>query len=164
MMMGKHLWFTAWLLIAALPLAAFGQAPAVARSPSAEGASVSFANIEDGDVLPPVITVRFAISGMGIAPAGVEIENTGHHHLLIDLAKLPDMDRPLPATEQIRHFGKGQNETTLELSEGQHTLQLLLADHAHVPHDPPVMSDAITITIDADAPPQAEPGEEKPES
>ncbi|MBT8058324.1 MAG: DUF4399 domain-containing protein [Xanthomonadales bacterium] len=147
-------------LILALPLGAFGETPAVPRSPSAEGAEVGFANIEDGDVLPPVFTVRFSISGMGIAPAGVAIDNTGHHHLLIDIEELPDMNGPLPATDRIRHFGKGQSETTLELPEGTHTLQLLLADHAHLPHDPPVMSDVITITVDADAPPQAAPGEE----
>ncbi len=156
----RKLSFAAILLALILPLSAAGEPQAVPRSPSAEGARVGFANIEDGDVLPPVITVRFSISGMGIAPAGVAIENTGHHHLLIDLQELPDMTRPLPATDQIRHFGKGQSETTLELSEGTHTLQLLLADHAHTPHDPPVMSEVITITIDADAPPQTAPGNE----
>ena len=125
-----------------------------ARSPSAGGASVHFANIDDGDVLPPQFTVRFGISGMGIAPAGVAIENTGHHHLLIDVDELPPLDRPLPATDNIIHFGKGQSATELELAEGQHRLQLLLADHRHIPHEPPVMSDVITITVSADAPPQ----------
>lgn len=139
------------LVLAAGDLAANG------RTPSPEGASVGFSNLEDGDVVPPEFHVKFTISGMGIAPAGTQIENTGHHHLLIDVNELPDLDQPLPATEHIRHFGKGQTETTLQLPEGQHTLQLLLADYAHVPHDPPVMSDVVTITVSADAPPQAEP-------
>lgn len=124
------------------------------RTPSTPQATVGFANIADGDVVPPVFTVRFTISGMGIAPAGSRIENTGHHHLLIDVAELPDLSQPLPANDHIRHFGQGQTRTELSLPEGQHTLQLLLADHAHVPHDPPVMSAVITITVSADAPPQ----------
>jgi len=118
-----------------------------ARSPSPPGASVGFANLSDGDVVPPVFTVKFAIKGMDIAPAGTQVENTGHHHLLIDVDELPDMNLPLPATEHIRHFGKGQTETELELPEGKHTLQLLLADYAHIPHSPPVMSEKITITV-----------------
>jgi hypothetical protein len=126
------------------------------RSPSPEGASVGFANVADGDVVPPVFVVRFTISGMGIAPAGTQIENTGHHHLLIDVDEMPDLDVPLPMTDNIRHFGKGQTETELSLAEGEHTLQLLLADYAHVPHEPPVMSEVITITVAADAPPQSD--------
>ena len=129
---------------------------AMDRSPSADGALVAFSNIEDGDVLPPEFTVSFQISGMGIAPAGTNIENTGHHHLLVDLVEMPDFDQPLPANDHVRHFGKGQSETQLTLAEGKHTLQLLLADYRHVPHDPPVMSDVITITVSANAPPQAE--------
>jgi hypothetical protein len=119
------------------------------RSPSAEGASIAFANLADGDVVPPGYIAKFTISGMGIAPAGSEIENTGHFHLLIDLAELPPLDQPLPATDQIVHFGKGQSETTLDLTEGRHRLQLLLADYAHVAHDPPVLSEVITITVTA---------------
>ena len=124
------------------------------RSPSAEGAAVSFGNLEDGDVVPPEFHVRFSISGMGVAPAGVEIEYTGHHHLLIDVTDLPDFNQPLPANSSIIHFGKGQTETTLELAEGKHTLQLVLADYRHIPHEPPVVSDPITITVSASAPAQ----------
>ena len=123
----------------------------VQRSPSAEGSSVGFANLSDGDIVPPQFAVRFTISGMGIAPAGSQIDNTGHHHLLIDLDEPPPMDRPLPANENILHFGKGQTDTELTLAEGVHTLQLLLADYAHVPHDPPVMSERISITVSRDA-------------
>ena len=123
------------------------------RSPSSEGASVAFASLKEGDIVLPTFTVKFMLSGMGIAPAGSKIDNTGHHHLLIDVTEMPDMDRPLPATDHIRHFGKGQTATELTLPEGEHTLQLLFADYSHTPHEPPVMSDKITITVSADAPP-----------
>lgn len=128
----------------------------VSRAPSADGAAVDFANLSDGDTVSPGFNIRFSISGMGIAPAGSRIDNTGHFHLLIDLADLPEMDQPLPATPNIRHYGKGQTEAPLELAEGEHTLQLLLADYAHVPHDPPVISQRITITVAGDAPPQTD--------
>lgn len=125
---------------------------AAARSSSPNDATVGFANLADGDVVPPGYTVRFSISGMGVAPAGVDIENTGHFHLLIDLDELPDLGGPLPATPHIVHFGKGQTETRLDLPEGEHTLQVLLADHLHVPHDPPVISEPIRITVSTAAP------------
>lgn len=126
------------------------------RSPSSEGAGVDFKTLRDGDVVPANFTVKFQIRGMGIAPAGSKIDNTGHHHLLIDVTEMPDMDSPLPATDHIRHFGKGQTEAELTLSEGEHTLQLLFADYTHTPHDPPVMSDRLGITVAADAPPPTE--------
>jgi hypothetical protein len=129
---------------------------AAARSPSAEGTTVAFANLSDGDVVQPSFVARFTISGMGIAPAGTRIDNTGHFHLLIDLPDLPDLSQALPTDEHIRHYGKGQTQGELDLGEGQHTLQLLLADYAHVPHDPPVMSEVITIVVAQDAPPQTE--------
>ena len=143
------------LIIAGLMFAAQGfsqdQAPASHRTPSAAGATVGFANLADGDVVPPVFNVKFTVTGMSVAPAGSQIANTGHHHLLIDVAQLPDMNLPLPATDNIRHFGKGQTEADLTLSEGQHTLQLLFADYAHIPHSPPVMSKKITVTVRAGA-------------
>mgnify|MGYP001815289997 FL=1 len=132
------------------------QAAEIERSPSPKGATVGFANLEDGDMVPTEFKVVFSISGMGIAPAGVQIDNTGHHHLLIDVAELPDLSKPLPATENIIHFGKGQAETELNLSEGQHTLQLVLADYRHIPHQPPVVSDVITIKVSQDAPAQVD--------
>jgi hypothetical protein len=128
--------------------------PASTRSPSSDGATVDFANLNDGDVIPLNFLLKFSISGMGIAPAGVDIDNTGHHHLLVDLDELPDLAQPLPATEQILHFDKGQFETGLLLPEGEYRMQLLLADHAHVPHEPPVMSEVVVVRISADAPPQ----------
>ena len=126
------------------------------RMPSADGAEVGFANLQDGDVVPPKFLVKFSIAGMGIAPAGVQIDNTGHHHLLIDIDPLPDLDQPLPATDRIIHFGKGQSETELELAEGKHRLQLVLADYRHLPHDPPVLSEPITITVSRNAPAEPE--------
>ena len=117
------------------------------RTPSPPGAAVTIENLNDGDVVPPVFTVKFGVKGMDVVPAGTQAENSGHHHLLIDVDELPDMNQPLPATEHIRHFGKGQTETELTLPPGKHTLQLLFADYAHVPHSPPVMSRKITITV-----------------
>jgi hypothetical protein len=84
---------------------------------------------------------------MGIAPAGVQFANTGHHHLLVDLAQMPDMNAALPVTDNIRHFGAGQTETELKLAPGKHTLQLVFADYLHIPHDKPVVSQKITVTV-----------------
>jgi hypothetical protein len=93
------------------------------------------------------VTVVFGLTGMGIAPAGVKFDNTGHHHLLIDTELPADLTQPLPVSDAIRHFGKGQTETTLDLSPGKHTLQLLFADFTHTPFTPNVASKKITITV-----------------
>lgn len=118
-----------------------------AASPAPADARVYFISPGDGAVVSSPVTVRFGLSGMGVAPAGVEKADTGHHHLLIDLPELPEPGKPLPADDHHKHFGGGQTETTVELAPGEHTLQLLLGDHNHVPHDPPVVSDRITITV-----------------
>ncbi len=101
----------------------------------------------DGDTVLETFEVKFGLTGMGIAPAGTEKPNTGHHHLLVDLREFPDFTVSLPATDQIRHFGAGQTETTLTLPPGKHQLQLLLANYAHVPHEPPIISEPITVTV-----------------
>ncbi len=102
----------------------------------------------DGATISGPVKVIFGLrSPYGIAPAGVVMDNTGHHHLLID-TDLPDPSLPIPKDENHRHFGGGQTETTLELSPGKHTLQLLLGDFAHIAHKPPVISDRITITVE----------------
>jgi len=119
-------------------------------SAAASAAELYFITPADGDITGSEVTVRFGLSGMGVAPVGVEREGTGHHHLLIDLEEMPDLSQPLPATEHIRHFGGGQTETTLHLEPGIHTLQLLLGDYAHVPFDPPLMSEKITIEVRGD--------------
>ena len=117
-----------------------------ARTPSPPGAEVYFISPHDGDTVTNPFTVRFGLKNMGVAPAGVNVKNTGHHHLLIDTG-LPPLDQPIPSDKNHRHFGKGQTQTTLELTPGKHTLQLLLGDYEHIPHDPPVMSKRITITV-----------------
>jgi len=106
-----------------------------------------FITPQDGDVVSGEFTIQFGLRGMGVAPAGVEQEKTGHHHLLIDLDTLPPMDAPLPKSEQVRHFGGGQTETSLSLPPGKHTLQLVLGNYAHIPHKAPVISKKITITV-----------------
>lgn len=117
----------------------------LARTPSPEGASVYIISPADGDTVPTTFTVHFGLKGMGVAPAGIDKESTGHHHLLVDGKAMPMMDQPLGT--EIKHFGGGQTETELTLEPGQHTLQLILGDMAHVPHDPPVASEVITITV-----------------
>jgi hypothetical protein len=119
------------------------------RAPAAEGAEVYFISPNNGATVHGPVTVRFGLKGMGVAPAGVKFDNTGHHHLLVDtgLSELK-LDAPLPATDKIVHFGKGQTETTLTLSPGKHTLELLFADYLHTSFDPPLHSKKITITVD----------------
>ena len=129
-------------------LAGLFVASAHAASPAPADARVYIISQMDGEVLSSPVTVKFGLSGMGVAPAGVEKAATGHHHLLIDLDTLPDPGKPLPADDHHKHFGGGQTETTVDLAPGQHTLQLMMGDHNHVPHDPPVVSDKITITVE----------------
>lgn len=102
----------------------------------------------DGANVPETFTVKFGLSGMDLAPAGVDRENTGHHHLLIDRPELPNLTSSLPATDRVRHFGKAQTETELTLEPGEHTLQLVLGNYLHVPHDRPVISEPISITVE----------------
>lgn len=103
---------------------------------------------QEGEHVTSPVTVRFGLKGMGVAPAGVDMPDTGHHHLLIDHDTLPDLTLPMPASETLMHFGKGQTETELHLSPGQHRLQLILGDFLHRPHNPPVMSKPITIIVE----------------
>ena len=136
-------------LILAAPLAtAQTPAAAVERTASPPGAEVYIISPRDGATVHSPVHVQFGLKGMGVAPAGVKFENTGHHHLLIDTDAPTDLSAPLPATDKVVHFGKGQTETTLTtLTPGKHTLQLLLADQNHIPHNPPVISKKITITV-----------------
>jgi hypothetical protein len=121
-------------------------ADAPRRTPAPAGAGVYFITPKDGETISGPVTVRFGLRGMGVAPAGVANAATGHHHLIVD-AELPRADLPIPADDHHRHFGGGQTETSLTLPPGKHTLQLLLGDAAHVPHDPPIASERITITV-----------------
>ena len=120
---------------------------AAGPSPAPQGAAVYFITPTDGQQVSSPVTIRFGLQGMGVAPAGVERQHTGHHHLLINMDTLPPLNQPLPATDQIVHFGGGQTETSIALPPGEHRLQLLLGDHFHIPHNPPVLSEMITITV-----------------
>lgn len=137
------------LLAIALALIAPAVVHAQERTPSPPGAEVYIISPRNGATVKSPVLVRFGLKPvMGVAPAGVKFDNTGHHHLLIDTDAPADMAAPLPATDKIKHFGKGQTETSLTLTPGKHTLQLLFADQNHVPHDPPVISKKITITVE----------------
>jgi peptidoglycan hydrolase-like protein with peptidoglycan-binding domain len=121
-------------------------AAAVTRRPSPVGAKVYIENIVDGQHIPSQTIVRFGLQKMDIAPAGTEKPNTGHHHLIVD-APLPPLDRPIPNDFNHLHFGAGQTEARLTLSPGRHTLQLLLGDDNHLPHDPPILSQPIKVVV-----------------
>ena len=114
---------------------------------SAEAAELYIISPADGAKVQSPVTVTFGLKGMGVAPAGVAREKTGHHHLLVDLETLPNLNLPIPSDPNHIHFGGGQTETKLELKPGTHTLQLLLGDAAHMPHRPAVLSEKITITV-----------------
>ena len=116
------------------------------RTPAPSDAQLHFVGLQDGSILPQNATIRFGLVNMGVAPAGIDRPNTGHHHLLVD-TKLPPLDEPIPNDFNHLHFGAGQTEAVVTLSPGRHTLQLLLGDANHVPHDPPVMSQPITVTV-----------------
>ena len=118
-----------------------------AGSPAPEGAKVYFISPTDGETVSSPVAVRFGLSGMGVAPAGTAKQHTGHHHLLIDVDAAPPLDGPIPSDDNHRHFGGGQTETSIDLAPGKHTLQLLLGDMGQLPHDPPVMSEKITIDV-----------------
>ena len=117
------------------------------QAPAAAGAVVYIVRPAAGARVKSPVTVVFGLTGMGIAPAGVKFDNTGHHHLLVDTELPADLTQPLPVSDAMRHFGKGQTETTLDLSPGMHTLQLLFADFTHTPFTPNVASKKITITV-----------------
>ena len=139
--------YIAAALLLGTPLLAGSVALAQERTPSPAGAEVYIISPKNGAIVHSPVLVQFGLKGMGVAPAGVKFDNTGHHHLLIDTDPPADPSAPLPATDKIVHFGKGQTETTLNLTPGTHTLQLVLADANHIPHSPPVMSQKITITV-----------------
>jgi hypothetical protein len=149
----KRSYFMFQKLIAATVLVSFAglavaQAPAaLPRTAAPANAKVYIVSPAAGATVKSPVTVVFGLAGMGIAPAGVQFENTGHHHLLIDTDIPKDTGMPLPANDSIRHFGKGQTEAVLELKPGKHTLQLVLGDYLHIPLNPVVASTKITITV-----------------
>jgi hypothetical protein len=133
--------------LVAAPLMALHPAYGAERKPAPQGARAYIIWPPDGAVIPSgKFWVRMGLSGMGIAPAGTGGPNTGHHHLLVD-TDLPPLDEEIPNDKNHLHFGGGQTEARIELPPGRHTLQMLLGDANHVPNDPPVMSQKITITV-----------------
>jgi hypothetical protein len=139
------------LLAAATALALIAGAALAQTTPSPDGAMVYFINIEEGQRVSSPVNIKFGLTGMGIAPFGLtgpNTENTGHHHLIID-SPTPTMGVPIPAEPgKYIHYGRGQTEATVELPPGEHTLQLVLGDALHMPHEPAVMSERITITVE----------------
>jgi hypothetical protein len=117
------------------------------RSPSAEGSEIFFVNVSDGDTVSSPFQIEFGLEGMDVVPAGTEQEFSGHHHLLINQEELPSLNMPIPADSVHVHYGKGQTSAELSLPTGKHTLQVILGNHLHIPHDPPVVSEKITITV-----------------
>ncbi len=121
------------------------------NSSSSENARVYFVQPADGQVFDAQdhagVEIIFGLTGMQVAPAGIPEPNSGHHHLLINVEQLPDLTNPLPATDQVRHFGKGQTSTRVKLLPGKHRLQLIVGNQVHIPHSPPVMSDIIEIEV-----------------
>lgn len=117
------------------------------RTPSPPGAKVFLIEPKNGATVKNPITVKFGVEDMHVVAAGTNEPNSGHHHLLIDTS-IEDYGAPIPADAQHMHFGKAQTEATIELSPGKHTLQDVFADRNHIPHDPPVQSDVITITVE----------------
>ena len=107
-----------------------------------------FIEPKNGSTVKGPVKIVFGLSGMGIAPAGIDFPNTGHHHLLIDIEKLPDLSKPIPADKNHIHFGKGQTEVFIDLPKGKRSLQLLLGNYIHVPHKVPVISDKIQIYVE----------------
>ena len=139
-------------VVFSLGLAFMGLAQAqMPNSLSPSSARVYFVQPADGQVFDGQdeagIEIIFGLTGMQVSPAGIAVANSGHHHLLINVEHLPDLTNPLPATDQVRHFGKGQTSTRVKLSVGKHRLQLIVGNQVHIPHSPPVMSEVIEIEV-----------------
>lgn len=127
--------------------ATMSESMAMPRTASPEGARVFFISPADGDTVSNPIAIEFGIEGMSVVAAGVNEDHSGHHHLLVDTG-VPDTGLPIPADANHIHFGDASTATELTLAPGEHTLRLLLGDHLHMPHDPAVVSDPITIMVE----------------
>ena len=134
------------LAVLALGLAATYAYAQVPKTASPAGAKVYYIAPKNGATIKGPVKVVMGLSGMGVAPAGTDAADTGHHHIFVD-ADAPNPDAPIPVDDKHRHFGKGQTEASLDLPPGKHTLQLVLGDKNHIPHNPPVASSKITITV-----------------
>jgi Domain of unknown function (DUF4399) len=132
---------------AAAPAPAAAPPAALTRKPAPAGAMAYIIEPVDGARVASPVRVVFGLKGIGVAPAGVDRNDAGHHHLLVDAAMPSNLALPLPSDEQHRHFGGGQTEVELTLAPGRHTLQMVLGDHLHIPHDPPIASSVVTIEV-----------------
>ncbi|MTJ01616.1 DUF4399 domain-containing protein [Idiomarina piscisalsi] len=141
-------WMIGALALIGTPILATAEAAQMERTEASADAQAYIISPQDGEVVGKTFKVKFGLNGMGVAPAGVDVKHTGHHHLLIDKDELPAMDKPMGG--DVIHFGGGQTETMVTLEPGEHTLQLILGDKNHVPHDPAVVSKKITITVKGD--------------
>ena len=120
---------------------------ATAATPAPKGAEAFIVSPEDGATVPQEFKVKFGVKDISLAPAGDVTKHTGHHHLLIDVDKLPAAGAPIPTDANHMHFGKAQTEATIKLPPGKHTLQLELGDSGHIPFDPPIVSEKITVNV-----------------
>jgi hypothetical protein len=118
------------------------------KSKAADNANVYIISPADSETVTNPVKIVFGLEVMGVAPAGIEFTNTGHHHLLIDVVELLDINLPIPSDDNHKHFGKGQTEAVIELEPGEHTIQLIFGDHMHIPHDPVVVSKKIKINVE----------------
>ncbi|MCH2454393.1 MULTISPECIES: DUF4399 domain-containing protein [unclassified Idiomarina] len=141
-------WMIGAVALIGTPVLATAEAAQMERTEASANAQAYIISPQDGEVVGKTFKVKFGLNGMGVAPAGVDVKHTGHHHLLIDKDELPAMDKPMGG--DVIHFGGGQTETMVTLEPGEHTLQLILGDKNHVPHDPAVVSKKITITVKDD--------------
>tara|TARA_Y100000817_G_scaffold233776_1_gene186107 strand:- start:128 stop:535 length:408 start_codon:yes stop_codon:yes gene_type:complete len=110
--------------------------------------AVFFISPSDGEVVTSPVAIKFGVIGMEIVPAGIDKPESGHHHLLVNVSELPNMNMPIPADKNHLHFGKGQTEVAIDLPKGKHTLQLLLGNYLHIPHSSPLISKKIVIIVE----------------
>ncbi|WP_300320815.1 DUF4399 domain-containing protein [Idiomarina sp.] len=144
----KNAWMIGAVALIGTTVLVTADAAQMERTEASANAQAYIISPQDGEVVGKTFKVKFGLNGMGVAPAGVDVKHTGHHHLLIDKDELPAMDKPMGG--DVIHFGGGQTETMVTLEPGEHTLQLILGDKNHVPHDPAVVSKKITITVKDD--------------
>lgn len=138
---------SALLASAALADGSGTAAAALTRHKAPDGAKISLTGVKDGDTVTSPVKLGFSATGVKVAPAGTMDAGTGHFHLLTDADTLPSQDAPLPANEHVKHYGKAQTEDSVTLTPGKHTLQLELTDGLHLPFDPPLLSDKVTVTV-----------------
>ena len=144
----KILIFTLFLCSLSLPYKLVNSAGGLSKSLSNSNAEVFIISPLDKEVVSSPVEVIFGISNMTVAPAGIKKELSGHHHLIIDTDILPSLSKPIPSDKKHLHFGKGQTRAFIDLKSGTHTLQLIFGDYMHIPHDKPLISKKITITVE----------------